>query len=95
MPATAALTGTGRYGVLVRQGTDAVAPTELHVPAGMTPTVVTDVASVSRAGDRLRLGAAPGLHYALIAEPATVPTAAQLAAVRAELAAWAPAAVTK
>lgn len=93
MPATAALTGAGRYGVLVWQGTDAGAPTELHVPAGMTPTVVTDVASPVRVGDRLRLPAAPGLHYALIAEPASPPTSAQLAAVRAELAAWAPTAV--
>jgi len=94
MPATAVLVGTGRYGVLVWQGADTGAPTELHVPADLSATVVTDLgpAAVSRSGDRLLLAATPGLHYALVAEPATPPSAAQLAAARAELAAWAPSA---
>ncbi|HEY3470020.1 MAG TPA: endoglycosylceramidase, partial [Amycolatopsis sp.] len=86
MPATAALTGTGRYGVLVWRGAETGAPTELHVPAGMTPTVVSDV-QATRSGDRLRLAATPGLHYALVVE--STPTEAQVAAARAELAAWA------
>lgn len=86
MPATAALTGTGRYGVLVWRGAETGAPTELHVPAGMTPTVVSDVPA-TRSGDRLRLAATPGLHYALVVE--STPTEAQVAAARAELAAWA------
>ncbi len=94
MPATAVLVGTGRYGVLVWQGADTGAPTELHVPADLSATVVTDLgpAAVSRSGDRLLLAATPGLHYALVAEPATPSSAAQLAAARAELAAWAPSA---
>ena len=92
MPATTALVGAGRYGVLVWQGADTGAPTEVHVPADLAATVVTDLApaAVSRSGDRLLLAATPGLHYALVAEPGTPPSATQLAAARAELAAWAP-----
>ncbi len=90
MPATTGLVGAGRYGVLVWQGTDADAPTELHAPAGLT-TVVSDLDPTS-SGDRLLLPATPGLHFALVAEPATPPTTSQLAAVRAELAKWAPSA---
>lgn len=96
MPATAGLAGAGRYGVLVWQGADTGAPTELHVPAGMSPAVVTDLApaAVSRAGDRLLLAATPGLHYALIVEPAVPPTGSQLAAAQAELRAWAATALS-
>ncbi|MCU1686963.1 MAG: endoglycosylceramidase [Amycolatopsis sp.] len=92
MPAVANLVGTGRYGVLVWQGADLAAPTELHIPADLSATVVTDLdpAAISRSGDRLRLAATPGLHYALIAEPSTPPTGAQLAAARTELATWVP-----
>jgi cellulase (glycosyl hydrolase family 5) len=90
MPAVTNLVGPGRYGVLAWQGTDTGAPTELHVPAGMSPTAVTDLepSAVSRSGDRLLLAATPGLHYALIAEPATPPTTTQLAAAQAELTQW-------
>ena len=93
MPATSAIVGSGRYGVLVWQGSDLQAPTELHVPAGMNATVVSDVTS-TRSGDRLLLAAAPGLHYALVAEPTQSPSDAQLAAARAELARWAPSATS-
>ncbi|MFI9382656.1 cellulase family glycosylhydrolase [Kutzneria sp. NPDC052558] len=91
MPATSAIVGSGRYGVLVWQGSALAAPTELHVPAGMNATVVSDVTS-TRSGDRLLLAASPGLHYALVAEPSSTPGDSQLAAARAELARWAPSA---
>ncbi|MEV6610175.1 endoglycosylceramidase [Kutzneria sp. NPDC051319] len=91
MPATSTIVGSGRYGVLVWQGSASDAPTELHVPADMNAVVVSDL-TASRAGDRLQLPATPGLHYALVAESAATPSDAQLAAARAELARWAPSA---
>jgi hypothetical protein len=93
MPATSAIVGSGRYGVLVWQGSGLDAPTELHVPADMNATVVSDV-TATRAGDRLLLAASPGLHYALVAEPAQSPSDSQLAAARAELARWVPSAAS-
>jgi hypothetical protein len=89
MPATSAVVGSGRYGVLVWQGSAGDAPTELHVPADMNAVAVSDLAT-SRSGDRLLLPATPGLHYLLVTEGS--PTADQLAAARAELARWAPSA---
>jgi hypothetical protein len=89
MPATSAVVGSGRYGVLVWQGSAGDAPTELHVPADMNAVAVSDLAT-SRSGDRLLLPATPGLHYLLVAEGS--PTDDQLTAARAELARWAPSA---
>jgi len=50
LPNTAALVGTGQYGVLVWRSTGSAAPTELHLPAAFTPTgttVISDLGTVS------------------------------------------------
>jgi len=50
LPNTAALVGSGQYGVLVWRSTGSAAPTELHLPAAFTPagtTVVSDLGTVT------------------------------------------------
>jgi hypothetical protein len=50
LPNTAALVGSGQYGVLVWRSTGSAAPTEVHLPAAFTPsstTVVSDLGSVT------------------------------------------------
>ena len=93
MPATKAVVDNSRYAVLVwRSGGDG-APTEVRLPAGYRNTVVSDVASTvqSRTLQLSGAGAAGAVHVALIAD-VPAPSAAAVAAAKAELSSWASAA---
>jgi len=84
LPSLSTLVGANRYAVLVWSGR--AGNTELQLPAGFQPTVVSDVSSTVD-GRRLLLASAPGTHYAVVTD-AGAPTAALLAAAKNELAAW-------
>jgi hypothetical protein len=100
LPDVARLVGPGQYGVLVWRGGGS-APTELHLPAtfpASTITVVSDLGTVTGLprsgpvaahGARLLLTGSDGLHWALVANGPTPPTADLRAAAARELASWA------
>ncbi|AHH98414.1 cellulase family glycosylhydrolase [Kutzneria viridogrisea] len=83
LPATKALVGEGRYGVLLWRGSTGSAPTALHLPAGFAPQVVSDV-PWHQAGDELLLDSSPGTHWALVLDRSPAPDGA----ARAELVRW-------
>ncbi|MDP9795457.1 hypothetical protein J2S43_003969 [Catenuloplanes nepalensis] len=96
LPTVSALVTGRQYGVLVWHTTGLDAPTEVHLPASFAPgrTVVVSSASAVVSDRRLSLAAGgSSVHAALVVNAASgaLPTAAQLATARAELAAWAAA----
>jgi hypothetical protein len=89
LPSVRTLVGANRYAVVVWSGSSGGAPTEVQLPAGFQPTVVSDVSSTVD-GRRLKLSSGPGRHFAVVTD-AGAPSAELLNAARAELATWAAA----
>lgn len=89
LPALRTVVGAERYAVLVWSGGTGSAPTELQLPAGFRPTVVSDT-SFTVDGRRLLLsnaGEAGTRHYAVLTD-AAVPSAVLLSAAKAEMSGW-------
>ncbi|GAB7038644.1 MULTISPECIES: cellulase family glycosylhydrolase [Catenuloplanes] len=96
LPTVSALVSGRQYGVLVWRTTGLDAPTEMHLPASFAParTVVVSSAAATVSERKLSLSASgTSVRVALVVNASTgaPPTAAQLAAARAELEAWADA----